>query len=362
MTGIRTAIARLGTLVGAACVMLPAAVTAEPAPRAPAWRGGTIVAVSENDEYAFRITVDQHYSNGMRLVWLSEPVAAAPADPLAWAHRIAGAIPGFATRPGTLRLGVALGHNIYTAADTRRAVPDPRDRPYAGWLYGGVALVNDAADRAPGAGVIETLELTLGLVGPSAQGKQLQNFWHGLINYPQAMGWDSQLRDEPGIGLTYARAWRHPIARETDPEAAEFAGLGLDIVPHAVAGLGNVATYAATGAMLRLGTRLAEDYGPPRTRPALAGIAAPAGADRVGGYLFTGFETRLVGRDIFLDGTMFREGPRVDRRPLVTDAMAGLAVTWRDWKASFTYHWRGREFETQGPGDRFGAFSLGARF
>jgi hypothetical protein len=258
----------------------------------------------------------------MRLVWLSEPVAAAPADPLAWAHRIAGAIPGFATRPGTLRLGVALGHNIYTAADTRRAVPDPRDRPYAGWLYGGVALVNDTADRASGAGVIETLELTLGLVGPSAQGKQLQNFWHGLINYPQAMGWDSQLRDEPGIGLT----------------------------------------YAATGAMLRLGTRLAEDYGPPRTRPALAGIAAPAGADRVGGYLFTGFETRLVGRDIFLDGTMFREGPRVDRRPLVTDAMAGLAVTWRDWKASFTYHWRGREFETQGPGDRFGAFSLGARF
>ena len=355
-------VARLLACVCVAGAALPAPVVAESAPRAAAWRGGTIVAVSENDEYAFRITVDQHYSNGMRLVWLSEPVAATPTDPLAWTHRVARAIPGFAARPGTLRLGVALGHNIYTAGNTRRVVPDPGDRPYAGWLYGGVALVNDSADTTSGAGVIETLELTLGIVGPSAMGKQLQNFWHGLINYPQAMGWDSQLRDEPGIGLTYERAWRRPIVREADPDATGFGGLGLDVVPHAVAGLGNVATYAAGGAMLRIGTHLADDYGPPRTRPALSGIAAPAGADRIGGYLFAGFETRLVGRDIFLDGTMFRGGPRVDRRPLVSDTMAGLAMTWRDWRASFTYHWRGREFETQGPGDRFGAFSLGARF
>jgi hypothetical protein len=59
---------------------------------------------------------------------------------------------------------------------------------------------------------------------------------------------------------------------------------------------------------------------------------------------------------------MFRDGPSVDRRPAVADALAGVALSWGDLRASFAYHWRGREFETQGRADRFGAFSLGLAF
>lgn len=343
-----------------AALAAPTAAAQAPAP-APAWYGGRVTAISENDEYALRITVDQHYSNGMRLVWLSDPVDAAGAGPLGWARRLAEAAPGFAIRPGTLRVGLALGHSMYTAADTRRIMPAPDDRPYAGWLFGALALVNEVPGAAPGAAMAETLELTLGIVGPSAMGKDVQGAWHRMIGYPRARGWDSQIRDEPGFGLVYERLWRVPLAAAADAEAPGTR-IGIDVLPHVAAGLGNVATFAAGGAMLRVGRHLADDFGPPRVRPALSGAGARRGGARVATYGFAGVEARLAGYDLFLDGTMFRDGPSVDRRPAVADALAGVAVSWGDLRASFAYHWRGREFETQGRGDRFGAFSLGFAF
>jgi hypothetical protein len=79
-------------------------------------------------------------------------------------------------------------------------------------------------------------------------------------------------------------------------------------------------------------------------------------------YAFAGFEARLVAHDMFLDGTMFRDGPRVDSRPFLHDALAGVAIGWGDLRASFVHVWRAREFETQGQASRFGALSLSLRF
>ena len=365
---------RLPKRPGCAAALLAAAVAAPlaaaqtptaaqglaPAP-APAWLGGRVTAISENDEYAFRVTVDQHYSNGMRLVWLSDPVDATGAGPLGWSRRLAEAVPGFAATPGTLRVGLALGHSMYTAADTRRVVPAADDRPYAGWLFGTLALINEVPGTTPGAAMAETLEFTIGIVGPSAMGKELQGAWHRMIGYPRARGWDSQIRDEPGFGLAYERLWRVPLAGAADA-GNPGTQAGLDVLPHVAAGLGNVATFAAGGAMLRIGRHLADDFGPPRVRPALSGAGARRAGARIAAYAFAGVEARLVGYDLFLDGTMFRDGPSVDRRPAVADALAGIALSWGDLRASFAYHWRGREFETQGRADRFGAFSLGLAF
>jgi lipid A 3-O-deacylase len=333
---------------------------ADRAPVPAPWRGA-LTAVSENDEYAFRVTVDGHYSNGMRLTWLSDPVAPQD-DRMGWAHRLAASLPGFATQPGALRIGAAIGHNIYTPADTRRVRPDPKDRPYAGWLYASFGLVN-VRDGAPGGtGTLETLELNLGIAGPGALGEQVQNRWHDLIRYPQARGWDSQIRDEPGVLAIYERGWRLPLPAGAAAAPAGSIAAGADLLPHAAAAIGNVGTYAAAGAMLRVGTGLDGDWGPPRIRPALSGVRPARSGSGWRAYAFAGFEARLVAHDMFLDGTMFRDGPRVDSRPFVHDALAGVAIGWGDLRASFVHVWRAREFETQGQASRFGALSLSLRF
>ena len=53
-------------------------------------------------------------------------------------------------------------------------------------------------------------------------------------------------------------------------------------------------------------------------------------------YLFAGFETRLVGRNIFLDGNTFRSSHSVEKNPVVTDLRLGIATVLFD-KVRLTY-------------------------
>jgi len=71
-------------------------------------------------------------------------------------------------------------------------------------------------------------------------------------------------------------------------------------VPSFAASLGNVSTYAALGAMLRIGNELEADFGPPRVRPVSAGSVFFAPVHRWGWYAFAGVEGRAVLRDISL--------------------------------------------------------------
>lgn len=322
---------------------------------APAWLSGSASLISENDKWAFR-GADQHYTNGIRLGWLSREIRKDDDPVLGWGRRLAMALP-MIDPAGRVRVGLALGQNIYTPSDTRRTTRDPADRPYAGWLYGGLAIVNEVTPegRRNRNDRIQTLELNVGIVGPSAAGETVQNRWHGFIGVEPAMGWRHQLPDEPGFVLFYETKWRSLFDLDL-PRALD--GIDLDIIPHAAVSLGNVATYAALGGTLRLGQDLSIDYGPPRIRPALSGSGFHHQAEGLGGYVFVGFETRVVGYDMFLDGPMFRDGASVERRPLVADVQAGIAINWLGARIAFTHVLRTREFESQPQSDRFGALSI----
>src|SRR3546814_8870959 len=105
--------------------------------------------------------------------------------------------------------------------------------------------------------------------------------------------------------------------------------LGVDVTPHLGAALGNVYTYGAGGLTLRFGEDLPDDYGPPRIRPALPGSDYFRPTDDFGWYFFAGAEGRIVARNIFLDGNTFKDSHSVDKRPLVADLQAGIAVNLR---------------------------------
>ena len=68
---------------------------------------------------------------------------------------------------------------------------------------------------------------------------------------------------------------------------------------------------------------------------------------------------RAVAHDMFLDGSLFREGPHVDdRRTVVGDLQAGVAVHYRSVQLAFTFVNRTEEFVRQDGPQRFGAVSI----
>jgi hypothetical protein len=69
-------------------------------------------------------------------------------------------------------------------------------------------------------------------------------------------------------------------------------------------------------------------------------------------------EGRAVVRDITLDGNTFRDGPRVEKIPLVGQAVAGAALRFGKLKVSYGYVFLSREFQTQRGTHTYATFNL----
>jgi len=321
----------------------PAIITSTPqAPRPLQEDPGAFLGFSfENDVFA---NTDRGYTNGVRLAYTTSETGTPD-----WVADAARAFPLFPGR-APIRSTFALGQSLYTPKDIKLRDPDPRDRPYAGWLYGSAAVLADSGDR------LDKLELQLGVVGPYALGEEVQNTVHGIIGSQKARGWSHQLHNEPGIILSYEHTWRGAYA------ATPF-GMGFDLSPYVGASLGNVLTQASVGATARLGYDLPADYGPPRIRPSIQGSDFFIPTSGFSWYLFASIEGRVVARNIFLDGNTFEDSPHVTKNPLVGDLQVGLAIQINDVRIAYTHVYRTQEFEEQhNRFSQYGAFTLSWRF
>lgn len=300
---------------------------------------GIFNIVIENDIFAGS---DSDYTNGIRFAWLSSEENM----PLL-ARRIAGILP--LAGEGNKRISIAAGQSMFAPEDLSRRDLVKNDQPYAGWLYGSVGMVSDTGKT------LDNVMLTVGVVGPLSFAEQSQKFVHKVVDSPRPNGWDNQLKNEPGIVLTYERKWRNLY------KISPF-GLSADVTPHVGVNLGNINTDAAVGATLRLGYDLPADYGPPRIRPSLPGSDFFVPSQDLGAYLFTTIGERAVARNIFLDGNTFRDSPSVDKKYFVGSLQVGAAVTYGETRLSYTHVLMTKEYSTQKHPSVFGALTLSHRF
>ena len=283
---------------------------------------------------------DQNYTSGVQLVWTSGPDAV-PDAAAALAHTLLGA--------GTVRIGFALSHQFYTPGNTALRQPDPRDRPYAGYLAATFSLMQDSGSGR------DLLAVSLGVVGPSALAAQVQNEFHQLIGVAGVAGWSHQLRDEPAVELLGQHTWR--IA------AGRVASIEADMLPSVTLGVGTVRDYVQTALVLRVGQGLDTDYGAARIRPGISGGDAFVAAPGVAWYLFGGINGQAVQHDVFLDGNLFVRSPHVKRNFFLGELEAGLAVIWRGVRLSYVQTWQTEQFRHQKPGlFNFGSLALSTRF
>lgn len=322
-----------------ACIWAAIFLAPPPAAAAPATRvrlDAVFTLYFENDTFN---DTDEHYTNGLKFSWLSADLA--DWGQTGWRQRFIEALP-FVNRPGGQKnLGFAIGQSIYTPGEIEVGDPDPNDRPYAGWSYLEFAFVSKTRS------ISDTLAIQAGVVGPRSLAEDTQSAVHKWIHSAHPNGWRHQLRDEVGVNLIYERRWRL-FAR------ALHGTLGLDLVPHAGASLGNVQAYANAGGTLRLGVNLPSDFGVQLARPgSLGGSPADDLDPRVSPsrnfslFAFAAGDGRAVARDIFLDGNTFRRSPSVRKEPVAADLSVGLGAIAGRWQLTYTQVRRTREFKSQ---------------
>ncbi len=195
------------------------------------------------------------------------------------------------------------------------------------------------------------MRIQLGMVGPASLAQDSQIFIHRLRGFALPQGWHTQLRDEPGLIISYQRT--QDILSAMLGEAG-----GYDIRAHFGGAIGNVFDYADAGAVARFGFNMPKDSGPPQIGPALPGSYIYEPQAGLGAYLFVGIEGRAVGRNLFLDGNSFEDSRSVPKNVFVGDFSVGGAVTFDDFRLSFIHMFRSQEYRTQKGFDEFGTLCL----
>lgn len=298
----------------------------------------------END--ALGNGTDANYTSGVRLTYFDTETDVPPLI-----EKIADLIPTFDINT-TTSTAFTVGQSLFTPEDITIATNQEDDRPWAAFLYGSVGLATVTKNH------VDELDVTLGIVGPQALGEQTQRFVHkNITNSPIPQGWDNQLAFEPGVILSWRRRW--PIWK-----AANFGGLRFRFEPDINTSLGNIYTYAGTGLSFSItpdDERIQDT--PPRVQPAMAGTGFFDTPDnKLSWNIFGGFHGRALARNIFLDGNTFKSGPDIDKNILVGDANAGVALTYDDYRLSYTLNYRTREFDGQDDPSVFGSLTFTTRF
>lgn len=202
------------------------------------------------------------------------------------------------TADGWRFAGWRVGQQLYTPSDVR--IPpsrlSPLDRPYAGWLYGGLFYSLADADGSELA-----FGLDIGCLGACAGGRATQSFIHEVLDQPEPRGWSSQQGNE--LGLVLRAGGRAPFWR-FHPNA--------DLRPGISVRAGNIFTDLSIEATLRAG-RL------------------QVSADRAGLYGFARGAVRAVGYDATLQGGLFSDADARTVRPKRVTAEWELGLQWQQW-------------------------------
>jgi hypothetical protein len=253
---------------------------------------------------------------------------------------------------GKVHVGLFLGQN----KSIKISEAQPFDRPWAAWLY-----VGGVAQQARG-NRLDTVEIDLGVVGPAALGKDVQTGWHKLVGAQQPNGWANQIPNEPAFMVSYLAKSKHPLG--------SAGGVDLEVIPHGGATLGTVMTLARAGGLMRLGRHMT-GFGPDTIEPGGAMLQnmrrdiEPGRSRDMEWYVFAGVDHRLIGQNIFLDGTVFRDSPSVDKRVHVYDLSFGFSLRIDPVRISVTRVRRSEEFYTavsRGGSQKFDSINLGIEF
>jgi hypothetical protein len=288
---------------------------------------GSFMLEMDNDLFAGRGgLLDQDYTQGFHFTFnrRESPVALS---------RVLDRLENCPADDGCVtRATILVGQEIYTPRYIPSVAAD--DRPFAGWLYGGIQS-SAMTDRD-----LTSLSVKAGVTGPPSLAEQLQVTFHEM--FPTVIvppGWNDQLKFEPGLIVTAAR-------KNFTELRAGPASIGL--IRSGSVSLGNILTDVEGGLTLRAGLNSQHPWNLEKQK-------------HPGVYASFGLREDIVLHSLFLDGNTYRSGPHVERIPFVWQKEIGTGISMGSTSLDGRLITRSQEFTTGRRYTPYGTISVTRR-
>lgn len=248
------------------------------------------------------------------------------------------------------------GQNIYNAftGSARRIQPDPFvfrrygiDRPFTGYLYAGASLnllYNNENSLK--------LSAQVGVIGPDALGKQIQDSFHSMFGLYKPLGWQYQLNNAIGVNL---RAAYSVFLYRNDANWFDMA-----FTP--AGWLGTTFTGASAGMQFRVG-KIDKLFQSTITNSRVSSNSPEHQTNEL--YFFTVPQVNYVAYDATIEGGLGLS----DKGPVtfgiyhfVYQQQFGLEFASERWSANYIAYIRSREVKSTALGDQWGSISVAFRF
>ena len=300
----------------------------------------------ENDVMSKFYASDDGYTNGLLFAWAKAPVHDFKNIDMpdwirfisAWTYLDQGAQNDYS-------LAYALSQSMYTPQDISQLDLIENDRPYAGTLLWQTKLRSFANNR------VNSLALTLGVVGPVSLAEETQNLMHQWIGASKPLGWDNQIKNELVFRLAAEHVERFYTHQFTP-------NISFDSNLYSEMGVGNLRSDIGMGLTFRLGTSLAYHYASINpTSSAMQNSFKTDGAPWQW-QIFTSLYRSYLFNDITLDGNTFSDKHYVDiihQRLLFS---AGVAISYQEWGVIFSVQRANKDFEGQESNNQYGSLSV----
>jgi len=145
---------------------------------------------------------DKYYTNSISYSWMSNKDTNNNKKYNSFIYNAINKIP-FHNNLSNQSVQFNFEHLMFTPEDTQETEKIIDDVPYAGIALLGLSVYRWEEDY------FHNIGLNFSLIGPAAFAKESQNGIHKIIGAKSAKGWNNQLDNALGIGITYQYAEKH---------------------------------------------------------------------------------------------------------------------------------------------------------
>jgi lipid A 3-O-deacylase len=289
-----------------------------------------ITVITDNDNYDLDLS-DRYYSNGfiVNFNWAAKKTRASVAKKINRAE---------------------LAHKVFNPYKINRSLEEVlanMDRPFAGWLYGSFGVTSVSKKNH-----VLLYTGTLGIMGPAALGKQIQQGWHKFIGLYRVFGWDYQLKNEPGINIS--AEYYHSLLKPTQQN------ISLHIASKAT--IGNTFTNALAGVLFKAGWLNTEA----ESGFWSGNLAANTKSFKKNEFIFfIEPAVQLNAYNATLEGGLFRKDKGVFTtkiNPLVFQTRTGIMITGNKAGLRWYYTFRSSEGKQMKTDEHWGSIGISLRF